>query len=131
MSRWLATFRGLFENHPADHRCKHVAIIHRGGTLVAVGYNRAKTHPLQARFSTGIHKLHLHAEIDAIANALRQRIPLTECSLIVARQGPKGFMTSRPCDGCWSALEAFGVRTVGWTTAEGIVEFYNLQENAA
>jgi deoxycytidylate deaminase len=118
----MQLMRDVMVEHPASHRCKHIAIIYRGSTVVAIGYNQAKTHPLQARYAASPLKLHLHAEIDAIVRSVRRRVDLTECGIIVGRINGDKFCESQPCSGCWSAIKAFGFKEVQWTTRAGGID---------
>jgi tRNA(Arg) A34 adenosine deaminase TadA len=107
------------EEHPGTHRCRHVAIVYHKNNPVVVGFNRAKTHPLQLKYSQNQNKLHLHAEIDAIARATRLDTVFEKCDLFVGRLAKGAIRESCPCPSCWSAIEAFGFRSVTWTTDEG------------
>ena len=120
---WVLEARGHAGNHPREHRCKHVALIQSGKQTI-VGFNQKKTHPLQFRFSKNPDKIHMHAEIDAIAQASRLGLDLRKANLFVARFTGDVIKQSKPCRSCWSALIAFGFRSVSWTTERGTVETY-------
>ena len=95
------------------------AALVRGNRVVSFGTNKRKTHPLQKRFARNHHCIYLHAEIDAIKNALKEIAveELARCTLIVVRtkkDGSNGL--ARPCKGCMSAIETFGIRQVIYST---------------
>jgi tRNA(Arg) A34 adenosine deaminase TadA len=99
-------------------KTKHAAAIYLGNKLISVGVNQLKTHPLQARFGINRDAIYLHAEIDAIRNALK-RISLDDLSrttLYVARIRDGKPKLSKPCAGCTRAILHFNIHDVYWTT---------------
>lgn len=91
-----------------------------GNTVVGMGHNSYKTHPLQAKYGTTEYNIHIHAEIDAIKNSLK-RISvddLSKATLYISRVKKKdkkrGFVPglSAPCDGCMGAIADFGIKRV-------------------
>lgn len=82
---------------------------------VSFGYNQEKSHPFQREWAPHPEAIYLHAEIDAIRHAIKQDVDLTRATLYVARWTSRGPALARPCDGCWSAIKAFGIRRVLWT----------------
>lgn len=110
-----------------------------------LGLPRRKTHPLQARFSSNEHALYLHAEIDAIRQALtylkaegvRYSKPAASSAYFVRYHAPSKLsqaslhvlrirqnLTTRsfeeclakPCEGCMRAIRHFGITNVTWST---------------
>lgn len=86
------------------------AIVAVRKTIISMGTNAKKSHPLQARFS---HRPHLnswrHAEVHAIS--LAKKDDLKEADVYVARLLMDGTRAnSRPCLGCRNALIHHGVR---------------------
>jgi hypothetical protein len=113
------------ESHPGTHRCRHVAIVTdptRRHRIVTIGFNQAKTHPLQQKYSRNPKKLHRHAEIDAIVQVARKGFVFAELDLFVGRIIRGQLRQSMPCPGCWAALDAFGFQSVSWTTDDGTIE---------
>lgn len=99
---------------------RHAAAIYVGNRLVAVGVNQMKTHPMQARFGINEEAVYLHAEIDAIKNALK-RISLDDlqtATLYVAKSKNGKSKNSKPCEGCQKAIMHFGIPHVHWTNGE-------------
>lgn len=91
--------------------------------VIAIGYNSLKSHPLAARFGRHDEAIYLHAEVDAIKNALRFCRPneLAGCSMYVARVLKNGEPAlAKPCKGCVRALATFGIEDVYWTEGSTI-----------
>ena len=83
-------------------------IVHSDGTILYDGYNH---HDLQPNFNFSIH-----AKIDALFKARRQKERLTDCEMYVVRIGsPRITDTlkySKPCPGCPTEIEKCGIRKV-------------------
>jgi hypothetical protein len=99
------------------------AAIVLNGSILSIGTNKKKTHPLQARYAADEHKLFLHAEIDAIQRAFHREergdYRPTHSTLYVCRAKfwPQeqiwGWGLARPCqDGCLCAARDFGLEKV-------------------
>jgi deoxycytidylate deaminase len=99
---------------------KIVSLITVGRKVISFGSNKYKTHPMQLKFSRNCESVFLHAEIDAIVNALRRLTvdELRKCNLYVlrvkkaSRNGPFITGKSMPCDGCMRAINAFNLKNV-------------------
>jgi len=102
--------------------------------IIALGINSNKTHPLQKRFaipkysSPNTERIYKHAEIDCLRQALRNTDDATiqRATMYVYRSkiqdqfsGKSIPALSRPCPGCQSALTAFGISRVCYSTEEG------------
>jgi tRNA(Arg) A34 adenosine deaminase TadA len=90
--------------------------------LVAIGTNKLKSHPLQDRFKKNSKAIYLHAEIEAIKNAIkffRDLDKLKYCTIYISRQkiikGQWVDGLAKPCSGCQRAILAFGFREVIYT----------------
>ena len=115
----------------SSHRARLAACIVYKNDILSFGVNEQKTHPLQAKYGSNKNAIYLHAEISAIKNALRQ-ISLEEletCSLYVARvkysdnkRTARQFGLARPCPGCESCINAFGIRKVFHSTEDGYIQ---------
>lgn len=99
------------------------AVVHKDKEIISLGWNKKKSHPFQARFSKNEDCIYLHAEVDAIKNALkRDRLSgsedLSDCSLFVFRmkkeskKGPYITGLAKPCEGCMRAIVTFGIKNV-------------------
>ena len=89
--------------------------------LVSYGISSYKTSPFQKRFAADEYKIHLHAEIAAIKNALRTLhvSQLKNVTLYVCRVKSLGeWGNSKPCPGCQRAIAEFGIKNVIYTSAD-------------
>ena len=105
-------------DHEPFAGAKICAILVRRNRIVSFGFNRKKTHPLQALFGKNEESIYLHAEIDAIVNALHSLSlsQLSECSLYIARSTKlKRPAIAKPCPGCQRAIEYYGITLKGYT----------------
>jgi deoxycytidylate deaminase len=94
-------------------------------SLVATGVNSYKTHPLMQ--SPGYHseQIYMHAEVDAIRNALRiiSQDQLTKSSIYIVRvkqENSKKYKLAmaKPCSGCERIIRSFGISHVWWSTEQ-------------
>lgn len=123
-ARVIQTLRqAAIENHISMRHKLAAAVVYKK-SIVSLGLNSYKTHPLMSRYGKNHHSVFLHAEVDAIKNALRVISPdeLSRCELFVYRvKKPAQYHTSwvtglaRPCEGCMRAIEAFGLQGVYYT----------------
>jgi deoxycytidylate deaminase len=90
----------------------------KDGFIISEGWCQMKTHPLQKQFG-GDKKIYLHAEIDAIANALRltaENDGFRNLIMYVLRlKNSKEIGDARPCECCRGALMKFNISKVEWT----------------
>ena len=122
----------LARANPIKELPKMAAIL-TDGRQSFVGLNRLKSHPLQKKFAKHPSGIYIHAEIAAIVKALRWH-GIAACrwranseevdypsrfenyTLYVARARNSGQAgLAKPCEGCLSAIAAFGIRDVQWT----------------
>ena len=99
-------------------------IIHRGD-IVSIGINQKKTHPFQAQYAKNDEAIYLHAEVDAIKNALKVLSveDLKKSTLVVCRlKADSSFGLAKPCIGCMRAIINFNLRDVYFTTNENKLE---------
>ena len=98
--------------------------------LIAVGWNQAKSDPFQAAWGKNGDAIYLHAEIHALKTALgrvgENSVRNGKTTLMIARSRrvptepgrrhhPHCWGIAKPCPGCWSAIQHFGIRSVIWT----------------
>ncbi len=111
-------------------RARIAAAITLKKEVIAVGYNSTKTHPFQKKYSHHPDAICIHAENDAIMQALRTHSSndLKQASIYVVRAKrterdsnfSKGL--AKPCEGCQRALASFGIKRVYYSTNEGTME---------
>lgn len=103
---------------PVSH-AKVASSIYYKNTLISIGFNQKKSHPLQAKHGRFIF---LHAEIHAIINALNSSFDINmfkKCTIYIARyKKSTEWGLSKPCEGCESAITYFGCREVIYTLNE-------------
>ena len=96
------------------------AIVYRNN-VVAFGVNAKKSHPFQAKFGKNEDSVYLHAETDAIKNALKYISieDLSKSTLYICRvkfsdtmKRNMIFGLSKPCSGCSRCIATFGIRSV-------------------
>lgn len=106
---------------------RFAAALVRNNKIVSVGFNRMKSHPLQAKFAKNEMAIFLHAEVHAIKNALKDYTveELSKMDMYVVRvKKPKSYSEhyvwglAKPCCGCQRAIAEFGVKRVVYTTDE-------------
>ncbi len=85
------------------------ATIIRGGSVVAVGYNRK-----------GFRASSLHAEMDALRQLRRQKRGPEGTDIHVFRFGASGELRmSKPCRECFLALQESGISRIFYHNSEG------------
>ncbi len=119
----IQTLGKIAEDVPMAGRARIAAAIVYKNEIISIGSNRCKSHPLQAKFSRHHLAIHIHAEIDAIARAVK-RIDakrLSQSTLYVARVkmehtgGNWMWGLAKPCSGCTRAIASFDIKNVVWT----------------
>jgi len=89
--------------------------------ILAIGTNKNKTHPLQGRYAKHEEAIFLHAEIDAIANALRRydadtvaksKLYIYRCKWTHSKKPVITQGLAKPCEGCMRAIVAFDIKHV-------------------
>jgi deoxycytidylate deaminase len=107
---------------------KVAACIVQKNSALKIGVNRKKSHPFQAKYARNKDSIYLHAETQAIVNALRflSLDELLKTDLYICRMkninGNMVYGLAKPCDGCMRAITEFGIKNVYFTTDEGKIE---------
>jgi deoxycytidylate deaminase len=97
--------------------------LHYKNQIIAYGVNQNKSHPFHSQFSEREGAIFLHAETDAIKNALKRisENELSKATLYVCRvkfdSGNRKtkkitWGLSKPCVGCQRAIATFGIKDV-------------------
>lgn len=97
---------------------KMAAVIAKRKKILAVGYNKHKTHPMMLKYTDNELRVSIHAEVDALVNALKNYSPeeLVGSEIYIARllkNGKTGI--AKPCEICQKALEDHGITSIHWT----------------
>lgn len=106
---------------------KIAAIMTYKRSIVSIGVNKLKTHPVQKQFGKNSKSIYLHAEIMAIVSSLNllNKEDLKRTSLFVFRV-KRPHKTSKewvdglacPCDGCKTAIMEFQIPRIVYSTNE-------------
>lgn len=97
------------------------------GQLISTGRNQRRTHPFQKQFAKNDHAIFLHAETCAISNSLNHisKNDLKKATLYIHRvklpnKDSQEYIDglAKPCVGCMSAIAAFGIKKVIYSTDE-------------
>jgi tRNA(Arg) A34 adenosine deaminase TadA len=116
--------RLAIDNPGIRNQFKLSAGITYGKSLIATGVNSYKTHPMMKQWGMTSNTICLHAEIDAIKNALKLVTPseLAKCNMYIVRvKRPDHSNDSwvhglaKPCDGCQRAIASFNIKRVFYT----------------
>jgi deoxycytidylate deaminase len=120
--------RIAIDNNGVRKRFKLAAALAHKKTIISIGTNELRTHPLQGKFRKNNDAVFLHAEIAAIANALNHmnKDDLRDSTLYVHRVKRKSSLNHKdwidglafPCEGCTSAIISFGIKRVVYSTDE-------------
>ena len=101
---------------------KHTSLIVRKGTVVSIGTNENRTHPLAKKY--GYRYDEVHSELDAL---LRYRGPKNNLVLVNYRMNRFGDMRmSKPCSKCMAWCAAIFDK-IYYTTSKGLVQMENYE----
>lgn len=112
---------------PAKGNTRISAAIVYKNDIVAFGVNTRKSHPFQAKFGKNEDAVYLHAETDAIKNALKYITveELEKSTLYICRvkftdthRKKMIFGLSKPCCGCARCISTFGIKNVIYSLDE-------------
>jgi deoxycytidylate deaminase len=116
--------RLAIENPGVNGRFKMAAGIVYKKHLIATGINSYKTHPMMNGDGYRKGQVFLHAEVDAIRNALKllTQAQLSKCDLYVVRvKRPCSNSVNwvhglaKPCPGCEKIIKAFDLQRIFFT----------------
>lgn len=126
--------RIAIDNKGINDRFKLAAAIVVKRNIISVGVNQKRTHPMQKQYGKNDKCIYLHAEISAIVNSLNHlnKDDLKKSTLYVYRVKKENQFASswvsgeaKPCKGCESAIAAFQISNVVYSTnAENVYESY-------
>ena len=106
---------------PAKANTRVSAAIVYKNDIVSFGVSARKSHPFQAKYGKNEDAVYLHAETDAIKNALKyisveelEKSTLYICRIKFTDTHKKNmiFGLSKPCCGCAKCISAFGIKNV-------------------
>lgn len=115
----------LAANNSTDFRHRLGAVLFQKKMVIAEGWNKKKTHPMQKRWASKPQRIYLHAEIDAI---LKGGDLTTGASLAVTRLKKDGtYGCSMPCEGCLAAADEVGIKKIYYINKEGLIDIIELK----
>jgi deoxycytidylate deaminase len=107
------------------------AVIVLRNEIIATGYNRCKTHPLQAYYSALAGRpqaIFPHAEISALDKLTKQKWESNQYAndfhlmkVYIFRETQHGLGMSKPCEICTLALKDFRIKHIFYTSESGYV----------
>lgn len=109
-------------------KAKICAAVTHGKEVISLGRNQLKSHPIMWQYGKNEDAIFLHAETHAIVNSLNHldRDDFTRTTMYVIRvkrsspiKGRWVLGLSKPCEGCQSAIHAFGFKRVVWCDDHG------------
>lgn len=88
--------------------------------IIGIGYNQAKTNPIQAKYNVyrGIKTIndYIHAEMACINQIKNLDIDFSKVKLFVYREDiQKTMRICRPCEACERAIRDLGIKKVYYT----------------
>jgi len=107
------------------------ALVYRN-EIISIGTNKKKSHPFQKKYASNEDAIFLHAETDAIYNALRKystdiiaKAKLYVCRMKWANDQKEYHIQglAKPCVGCQRAIATFNIKHVCYTLDEKGLEY--------
>jgi deoxycytidylate deaminase len=117
--RILNILRTLAMSGDTVRSSRHAACIVYKNDIIAFGQNKFKSRPFQQKFSKNEKAIFIHAETEAIYNALKRLTvdELAKSKLYVLRlRKDHKVSNSCPCDGCKKAIKTFNIKQVFFTS---------------
>jgi len=117
--------------HPSDQRCRHFSFILNKKKILAIGFNRQKTHPFNLKYNFVNRKnipindlVGIHSELNALIRLGTDDVQgLTLVNTRVNRKG--GIDLSMPCTGCQSFLKTLDFKKIYYSTKSGNFERFS------
>lgn len=114
----------LAGKHRSTHRCRHFSFIYDRNSLISVGMNNPKTHPLNLKYNY-INKqkdrisdiVGTHSELNAVIKLGYESCDgLTIINTRINRLNEIDY--SKPCHGCMDMLTKLGFKKIIYTTKD-------------
>lgn len=97
---------------------RHAAAILYKGSILAIGNNKRKSHPIMCSINKDNKRIYLHAEVDAIVKTINAHglYIFPETTLYVMRVTKGGNIAySEPCNICKDIINSVGITQVLWS----------------
>lgn len=137
----VVDFAKHIDNNGFQHKVA-AAIVYKN-KIITLEHNVDKSHTFQKRFAKNEHAIFFHAETSAIYKALKilGKAKLSKSTLVVVRLSSvkskyrqlllhHTLATSKPCEGCSSCINHYGIKKVIHSVINGF-EVYNSVEMVA
>jgi cytidine deaminase len=118
----LSALFELAKRHERTFRAQTVSAVVYKKSILFIGQNSKKTHPLQKAFGNHFYSIYMHAEAAAIIKAKKylSEKQLTKSTLFVVRakmdnDGKYHWGMARPCPSCVKIAKEFGLSKVVYT----------------
>ena len=116
----------LLDDSEPFSQARIASSVYYKNSIISVGFNRNKTHPLQKKFGRNEESIYLHAEIDAIIQArkyltedeIKSSIIYTARRKFLLNTNTEVWGLARPCEGCMKAIRTFGFKMVYYSKDE-------------
>lgn len=116
--RIFDVLKTLAQSHEGASNTQLAACIVYKNSIVSFGLNSMKTHPFQQKYAKNDLAIFLHAETNAIYNALK-KLDLREIQksklYVIRVKKDNSIGSSCPCEGCKRAIATFGIKSINYT----------------
>lgn len=115
----IRTLQNITKNLTHGLRCRHAAMLTINNKIVSIGVNKAKSDPLQKKYTRLAHLTWTHAEVDCLKGI---DVNMKRATLYIVRTDDKGkLMESCPCSGCRSLIDNLKIPRLVYSTSEGTI----------
>ena len=128
--------RQAIDVEPVKSSRMAAAIVYKNN-VISVGHNSRRTHPFQARYGKNPMAICMHAEINAIKNALNhlEVNDFKKTTIMIYRVKKQNGLRkaawvdgmAKPCEGCARAIMEFGIKKIVYSTETN--DSYVIAEN--
>lgn len=96
----------------------HVSFLIKSNIIEKIGINKKRTHPIISKHPYHDGYVGIHAELDCILKSGKE--DLSDYQLLVLRVDRKNKLNiSKPCPGCRSIIDQFGIKDVWYSDNNG------------
>jgi len=126
MRRYLKVAQDMAA-HSNYGKIKHGAVLFKGGSIIRTAFNKDKFSAFGDRFrQQGCGHATHHAELGCVLGICKAKT--SGASIFVVRVNRQGELRlSKPCPMCHEVLKFTGVKKVYYSTNDGSIEMYKLQ----
>ncbi len=128
--------RQAIDVEPVKSSRMAAAIVYKNN-IISIGHNSRRTHPFQAKYGKNPLAICMHAEINAIKNALNhlEVTDFKKTTIMIYRVKKQNGLRkaawvdgmAKPCEGCARAIMEFGIKKIVYSTEAN--DSYVIAEN--